>query len=127
MYAIIAMGEEPQTLETPCMLFETRQDAEDHLSRIPWLHRCENNGAAGGNGMEDPIMYVIPDGLYDKPVPLALLPALPQKIVSRAKGDITYGKVAGTHFFNYYNDRYKRIIYYVLMQVQPGAAFLGFG
>jgi hypothetical protein len=126
MYVLIGMGDESQNIEIPCMLFETKQDAEDYLSRIPWLHRCENNGAAGGNGMEDPIMYVIPDGLYDKPVPLALLPALPQKIVSRAKGELTYGKVVGTHFFTYYNDQAKRIIYYVLMQVQAGEAFLGF-
>jgi hypothetical protein len=126
MYAIIAMGEEPQTIETPCMLFETKEEAEDHLSQIPWLHRCENNGAAGGNGREDPIMYVIPDGLYDKPVPPALLPALPPKTVSRAKGDLTYGKVVGLHFFTYYNDRPERITYYVLMPVQAGEAFVGF-
>jgi hypothetical protein len=127
MYAIIAMGEEPQTLETPCMLFETRQDAEDHLSQIPWLHRCENNGVGDDDGMEEPAMYVISAGLYDKSIPLALLPALPQKIVSRAKGDITYGKVVGTHFFTYYNDQHKRIDYYSLMKVTSGAAFVGFG
>jgi hypothetical protein len=81
MYVLIGMGEESQNIEIPCMFFETREDAEIHLSGIPWLHRCENNGAAGGNGMEDPTIY---------------------------------------------NDQAKRIIYYVLMQVQAGAAFLGF-
>jgi hypothetical protein len=121
MYVLIAMGKESQSIEIPCMFFETRQDAEIHLSGIPWLHRCKNNGVVDADGMEDPTMYVIPDGLYDKPVPLALLPVLPQKIVSRAKDDLTYGKVVGTHFFTYYNDRYKPIIYYVLMQVQPGS------
>jgi hypothetical protein len=84
MYVLIGMGEESQNIEIPCMFFDTREDAEIHLSGIPWLHRCENNGAAGGNGKEEPAMYVIPEGLYDKPVPLALLPVLPQKIVSRA-------------------------------------------
>jgi hypothetical protein len=126
MYAIIAMGEEPQNIEIPCMLFETKEDAEDYLSQIPWLHRCENNGSIDGDGMENPIMYVIPEGLYDKPIPLALLSALPQKIVSRAKGELTYGKVVGMHFFTYYNDQPKRITYYVLMQVQPKKAFVGF-
>jgi hypothetical protein len=126
MYVLIAMGEESQDIEIPCMFFETREDAEIHLSQIPWLHRCENNGVVDDDGMEEPTMYVIPDGLYDKPVPLALLPALPKKIVSRAKGDLTYGKVVGTHFFTYYNDWSKRIAYYVLMQVQPGEAFVGF-
>jgi hypothetical protein len=126
MYVLIGMGEESQNIEIPCMFFDTREDAEIHLSGIPWLHRCENNGAAGGNNKEEPAMYVIPEGLYDKPVPLALLPALPQKIVSRAKGELTYGKVVGTHFFTYYNDQHKRIDYYSLMKVTSGAAFVGF-
>jgi hypothetical protein len=126
MYAIIAMGEEPQNIETPCMLFETRKDAEDQLSQIPYLYRCENNGPVGDNSLEDPTMYVIPEGLYDKPVPSALWAALPQKIVSRAKDDLTYGKVVGLHFFTYYNDQAKRVTYYVLMQVPPGKAFVGF-
>jgi hypothetical protein len=108
------------------MFFETREDAESHLSGIPWLHRCENNCVVDADGMEKPTMYVIPEGLYDKPVPLALLPALPQKIVSRAKGELTYGKVVGTHFFTYYNDQHKRIDYYSLMKVKSGAAFVGF-
>jgi hypothetical protein len=125
MYAIITMGEESQNLEIPCMLFETKQDAEDHLSNIPYLHRCKNNGVAD-DGMEDPTMYVIPEGLYDKPVPSALWAALPQKIVSRAKDDLTYGKLVGLHFFTYYNDQVKRITYYVLMQAPPGKAFVGF-
>jgi hypothetical protein len=116
----------PKTSKYRVCFFETREDAEIHLSQIPWLHRCENNGVIDDDGMEEPTMYVIPDGLYDKPVPLALLPALPQKMVSRAKGELTYGKVVGTHFFTYYNDQAKRIIYYVLMQVQAGEAFLGF-
>ena len=127
MYVLIGMGEEPQNIEIPCMFFETREDAEIHLSQIPWLHRCDTNCAAGGNSKEEPAMYVIPDGLYDKPVPLALLSALPQKIIGRAKGDLTYGKVVGTHFFTYYNDQHKRIDYYSLMKVTSGAAFVGFG
>jgi hypothetical protein len=31
MFVLIAMGEEPQNIEIPCMFFETRQDAEEHL------------------------------------------------------------------------------------------------
>jgi hypothetical protein len=126
MYAIIAMGEETQNIEIPCMFFKTRQDAEEHLSQIPWLYRCKGNGIVGDDGMEEPTMYVIPEGLYDKPVPLVLLSALPKKIISRSKGDLTYGKVVGMHFFTYYNDHPKRIAYYAIMQVHSGEAFVGY-
>ncbi|MGD8400772.1 MAG: hypothetical protein PVH64_07550 [Bacillota bacterium] len=126
MYAIIGMGEESQNIEAPCMLFETKQDAEGHLSKIPWLYRCENSGVIYDDGMEDPIMYVIPEGLYDKAVPPALLATLPQEIINRAKDNLTYGKAVGLHFFTCYNDRPKRVTYYVLLQVQPGKAFVGF-
>jgi hypothetical protein len=36
MYVLIGMGEEPQNIEIPCMFFDTREDAESHLSQIPY-------------------------------------------------------------------------------------------
>jgi hypothetical protein len=57
MYAIIGMGEESQNIETPCMLFETRQDAERHLAQIPWLYRCENSDGIAADGMVKPTLY----------------------------------------------------------------------
>jgi hypothetical protein len=47
MYAIVGMGDESQNVETPCMLFETRHDAERHLEQIPWFYRCENDSVNG--------------------------------------------------------------------------------
>jgi hypothetical protein len=126
MYAIVGMGEETQNIETPCMLFETRQDAEGYLSQIPWLHRCANNSVLDDADREETTLYVIPEGLYDEPVPPALLTTLSRKLNGRAKEKLTYGKAAGMHFFTYYNDRCKRISYYVLMPVKPGEAFVGF-
>jgi hypothetical protein len=126
MYVLIGMGEESQNIETPCMVFETRQAAEGYLSQIPWLHRYNTSGFIYDDGAEDPILYAIPEGLYDQTVPPALLATLPQNIIVRAKQHITYGQAAGFHFFTYYNDRRKRIDYYTLMKVKPGEKFVGF-
>ena len=122
MYAIIAMGEEPHCIETPCMFFATKQDAEDHISKIPWLKRC------GVSDEEDKTMYSIPETLYDEPIQFNLLMTLPQNVIEGfTKNSITYGKAVGLHFFNYYNDRYDSIFYYYLKKVQPGQALVGFG
>jgi hypothetical protein len=60
MYAIVGMGDESQNVETPCMLFETRHDAERHLEQIPWFYRCENDSVVvADDGMEDPTLYVM--------------------------------------------------------------------
>jgi hypothetical protein len=128
MYAIIGMGEESQNIEIPCMFFESKQDAEGYLSQIPWLQRYGNNGVIYDDGMEDPIMYVIPEGLYDKIVPSFLLTILPQNIIDGGDSQrITYGKATGLHFFTHYNDRQQRICYYVLMQIKSGDTLVGFG
>jgi hypothetical protein len=126
MYALIGMGEESQNIETPCMVFATRQDAEEYLSQIPWLLRYGPNGAAADGQTGDPIIYAMPAGLYDQTIPPTVLATLPQHIVNRAQPDMTYGKAAGLHFFTYYNDQRKRIDYYTLIKVKPGTTFVGF-
>jgi hypothetical protein len=72
-------------------------------------------------------MYVLSGALYDKAIPPFLRAALPQTILDRAQDDLTYGKAVGLHFFNHYDDRRQRVIYYLLMQVGPGEALVGFG
>jgi hypothetical protein len=72
-------------------------------------------------------MYEIREELYDKIIPPYLLITLPQNIIDRANRNITYGKAAGLHFFNFYDDRRDRIYYYFLKQVKPGEASVGFG
>jgi hypothetical protein len=126
MYALIGMGVESQNIEIPCLIFETKQDAKGYLSQIPWLQCYDPSGVTTDDSAEDPIIYTMPTGLYEQTIPSAAVATLPQHIVNYAQQDITYGKAAGLHFFTYYNDRRKRIDYYTLMKVIPGAPFVGF-
>jgi hypothetical protein len=124
MYAIIGMGEKPYNAEIPCMFFETRQDAEAYIAKISWLRRC---GAGDDDNVENPVIYEILEGLYDKIIPSYLLTALPQNIIERANKNITYGQAAGLHFFTYYDDRRGELNHYIVWKVGPGEALVGFG
>jgi hypothetical protein len=117
MYAIIGVGKDPDNIEIPCMLFETKQAAEAHLSQIPWLRRC---------GDEADISYTIPEELYNEIVPPSLLATLPPNIIAYAKKDITYGTATGLHFFTYYYDRRGGVDHYLVWKVKPGEALVGF-
>jgi hypothetical protein len=117
MYAIIGVGKDPDNIEIPCMLFETKQAAEAHLSQMPWLRRC---------GDETNIIYTIPEELYNEPVPPSLLATLPQNNTDYAKENITYGTATGLHFFTYYHDRRGGIDHYLVWKVEPGEALVGF-
>jgi hypothetical protein len=137
MYAIIGVGTaltghfmpgfELNSLEIACMFFETKQAAEGYIAKIPWIVRRDEDDVVYADGTEDPIMYEIPDELYDQLVPPDLLATLPQNIIYNAPMNVTYGKATGLHFFQYYDDRIDSVTYYFLKRIKPGETLSGFG
>jgi hypothetical protein len=132
MHIIIAMGEEPRNVEIPCMLFEDKQNAENYISKIPWL-RCTSDDEIDNVGEPDPIaFYEVPKEIYDMPIPLRILATLPRDIMSDAtleinKNKITYGQAAGFCFFTDYNDRRDRVYRYWLREAKFGQMLAVFG
>jgi hypothetical protein len=132
MFMIIGTGEGPRNIEIPCVLFETKQDAEDYISKIPWLE-CYYDDNVENPGDDDPyVSYRIPVELYDKPVPPNVLAILPRdimndKIIEIDKNNITYGQAAGFCFFTDYIDRHDRVYHYCLREIIFEKKLVSFG
>jgi hypothetical protein len=129
---IVGMGEEPRNVEIPCMFFDTKQDAEDYISKIPWLE-CYHDDNVENPGDDDPIiMYRISVELYNKPIPPDILAILPYESnrdipIKIDKNNITYGQAAGLCFFLDYNDRHDRVYLYWLREIKFGKMLASFG